>query len=178
MQFNVDIIIGYYLLVNRCVVIGLCDMCYYGDIVYLGVWCGVEYYVVMDFGVVKEIMEVRLFFFVVFVGNYYFWWDSLLVQFVVYINGDMYIFFGNNIWCDIGFKWCIVVLMFYYFLIIDLYFVVMSDCIEMQYDMLVCLIFWYKDFVLILDVVYIIMNICIGELIVKIVWYSNCLVFL
>lgn len=90
----------------------------------------------------------------------------------------MYIFFGNNIWCDIGFKWCIVVLMFYYFLIIDLYFVVMSDCIEMQYDMLVCLIFWYKDFVLILDVVCIIMNICIGELIVKIVWYSNCLVFL
>lgn len=67
------------MLVNRRVVIVLRDMRYYGDIVYLGVRRGVEYYVAMDFGIVKEIMEVRLFFFVVFVGNYYFRRDSLLV---------------------------------------------------------------------------------------------------
>lgn len=78
-QFNADITIGYYLLVNRRVVTGLRDMRYYGDIVYLGVWRGVEHYAAMDFGVVKEIMEVRLLFFAVFVGNYYFWRDSLLV---------------------------------------------------------------------------------------------------
>lgn len=68
--------------------------------------------------------------------------------------------------------------MLYYFLIIDLHFAVMSDCIETQHDTLACLTFWYKDFALILDVAYIITNICIGELIVKTAWHSNCLAFL
>ncbi|CST17415.1 Uncharacterised protein [Shigella sonnei] len=68
--------------------------------------------------------------------------------------------------------------MLHHFLIIDPHFAVMSDRIETQHDTLACPTFRYKDFALIPDVARIITNICIGELIVKTAWHSNCPAFL
>nr|CAA58447.1 tyrosine kinase [Phytophthora capsici] len=47
------------------------DMRHLGDIVHPGVRRGVEHYAAMDSGIVKEIMEVRLLFLAVFVGNHH-----------------------------------------------------------------------------------------------------------
>ena len=177
-QFNADITIGHHLPVNRRVVTVLRDMRHHGDIVHPGVRRGVEHYAAMDPGIVKEIMEVRLLFLAVFIGNHHSRRDSLPVQFIVHTNGDTYTFPGNNIRRDIGFKWRIAALMLHHFLIIYPHFAVMSDRIETQHDTLARPTFRYKDFALIPDVAHIITNICIGELIVKTARHSNCPAFL